>query len=61
VSHPDDERVGDIVDAASKIGEVIELGRGTPRTRTGSGGWRWTASSASTTDGAAAKSATPSG
>jgi hypothetical protein len=27
VSRPDDERVADILDAASEIGEVIELGR----------------------------------
>jgi hypothetical protein len=27
VSRPDDERVADILDAASEIGEVIELGK----------------------------------
>lgn len=27
MSRPDDERVADILDAASEIGEVIELGR----------------------------------
>jgi hypothetical protein len=36
VSRRDDERVADILDAASEIGAVIELG-GTPGTRTGSG------------------------